>query len=515
MNRSKSVRCWRLAVLPMLLTAVATANAVPPSPDIDLSTCVASPPSPISYAAAPGTTVSAAFVAASGPATPIKWSLPAFSGGCTAPGTSAACFPSATDHTTPLLAASSFTGAQVPATTPIQIASPATPAITAADVGASGSFTAQVSFGNLFAKQCQRRYDLSITSSGGGWGDPHLTTIDGAHYDFQSAGEFTALRGPGFELQTRQTPVSTSYIPAASAYSGIRSCVALYTAVATRIASNRVTLEPRVDGVADPSGMELRVNGQLVKLTADGIDLYGPASDDKHAVRHVEGHISMGADGGLQIVDAKGTQLVVGPAYWDAQQLWYLNVNVFQTTATQGTMGRLSPDGWLPALPDGTSLGYKPESEEERYRVLFGRFADAWRVDATSSLFDYAPGTSTATFTVPDWPRNNPQSCKVEGRPVAAPVSESAASEACGQVKDGTHHSDCVFDVVATGNEQIAKTYEAMERVKPTGPGWQNPDLGTQPAGGQTAANWWWLLLLLLVLLIVAVILLVRRPAAP
>ncbi|MEQ1917326.1 MAG: cadherin domain-containing protein, partial [Gallionella sp.] len=42
-------------------------------------------------------------------------------------------------------------------------------------------------------------------------GDPHLITVDGLHYDFQSAGEFVALRGRnGLEIQTRHTPVSTA-----------------------------------------------------------------------------------------------------------------------------------------------------------------------------------------------------------------------------------------------------------------------------------------------------------------
>ena len=43
-------------------------------------------------------------------------------------------------------------------------------------------------------------------------GDPHITTIGGIHYDFQSAGEFVALRdGNGMEIQTRQTPIATTF----------------------------------------------------------------------------------------------------------------------------------------------------------------------------------------------------------------------------------------------------------------------------------------------------------------
>ena len=52
------------------------------------------------------------------------------------------------------------------------------------------------------------RYDAYTDTADGlpaaNEGDPHMTTVDGVHYDFQSAGEFTVLRdGGGMEFQTR------------------------------------------------------------------------------------------------------------------------------------------------------------------------------------------------------------------------------------------------------------------------------------------------------------------------
>jgi subtilisin family serine protease len=45
-------------------------------------------------------------------------------------------------------------------------------------------------------------------------GEPHLTTVDGVHYDFQSVGEFVSVRdGHGLEIQTRQTPIGTTFNP--------------------------------------------------------------------------------------------------------------------------------------------------------------------------------------------------------------------------------------------------------------------------------------------------------------
>src|SRR5205807_9956787 len=65
--------------------------------------------------------------------------------------------------------------------------------------------------------------------------------------------------------------------------------------------------------------------------------------------------------------------------------------------------GLLGTDSGNPAndlaLPDGTVLP-QPVSQS----TLYGQYADAWRITDQTSLFDYAPGQSTATFTNEDFP---------------------------------------------------------------------------------------------------------------
>ena len=66
-----------------------------------------------------------------------------------------------------------------------------------------------------------------------------------------------------------------------------------------------------------------------------------------------------------------------------------------------GIAGAIGPDTWLPALPDGSSIGPLPGTSHGRYVDLNQKFADAWRVTDANSLFDYGSGTSTSTFTLP------------------------------------------------------------------------------------------------------------------
>jgi len=309
---------------------------------------------------------------------------------------------------------------------------------------------------------CQRNYFLNYVPGGqGGWGDPHITTLDNVHYNFQGAGEFTALRGTGIEIQTRQTPVSTSYLPAADAYDNLKTCVSVYSAVAASVGSHKFSYQPilNADGAADAAGMQLRVDGTPTTVTAAGIALAGSPVSGKFVQ-------PWGGDG-IEVDYSDGTTLIVTPSYWPAQQLWYLNVNVYGGTAAQAVYGRIAERSWLPALPNGTSLGPMPDSLTQRYTDLYVKFADAWRVTAATSLFDYAPGTSTGDFTRAGWPQNNPTSCTIPSRPVAQPVAVTVAEKACSTIVNANTHADCVFDVTATGFTGFAKTYQLSQERLP------------------------------------------------
>jgi hypothetical protein len=291
-------------------------------------------------------------------------------------------------------------------------------------------------------------------------GDPHMTTIDGISYDFHGAGEFVSLRGDGLEIQVRHRAVYTNFFPGATdhtLHTGIATCVSLNSAVAAQVGPHRVSYQPDISGVPDPNGLQLRVDGVLTTLGASGLDF----GDGGRIVKSAVG------DHGIEIGFPNGTTLMVTPKYWTKQKHWYMNVNVYNTTAAEGTMGAIAPrkNRWLPALPDGTSLGPRPFDLSDRYDVLYNTFAEAWRVNDSTSLFDYAPGTSTSDFTLSGWPRDNPP-CLVPDQTPAMPLDPSEAQTACAAITDDNRRANCVFDVQLTGELGFAETYLLTQQLE-------------------------------------------------
>jgi dienelactone hydrolase len=89
------------------------------------------------------------------------------------------------------------------------------------DVGpAHGSAEGRIVIDDLMLSNDRAVYDARDN------GDPHIKTVNGTSYDFHGAGEYTLLRdGTDYEIQTRQTPVTTAG-PLPNGHTGLSSCVA-------------------------------------------------------------------------------------------------------------------------------------------------------------------------------------------------------------------------------------------------------------------------------------------------
>ena len=213
----------------------------------------------------------------------------------------------------------------------------------------------------------------------------------------------------------------------------------------------------RLPADAQRNNLVLRVDGKEQKLGKKALNLGGG------------GRIVQVASGrGIEIDFPDGTRLIVTSNWWTDQSVWYMNIDVLNTHAREGIMGSINPTGWLPALPDGIPMGPMPVTLAQRYIDLNQKFADAWRVTNATSLFDYAPGTSTMTFTDRSWPPNRPP-CIAPGssRPPANPMDKEKAQEICRPIRDREMRAQCIFDVTVTGEAGFAANYLVTQSLVP------------------------------------------------
>lgn len=322
------------------------------------------------------------------------------------------------------------------------------------DVGpAHGSPEGRIVIDDLMLSNDRAVYDARDN------GDPHIKTVNGTNYDFHGAGEYTLLQdGTDYEIQTRQTPVTTAG-PLPNSYTGLSSCVAVNTALAARVGNHRISYQP--DGPLDEqeTRMRLRVDGVMQDIDALGSINLG-----------VGGRVSKAASGnGIEVDFPNGSSLLVTPGWWSSHDIAYLNISVLNTPATEGIAGFIEPGQWLPRLSDGTYLGPKPNDLSDRYKDLNETFSKSWRVSNASSLFDYAPGTSTATFTIEGWPFENASSCELPNMLKVNPIDRDVAKRACLKVIDPDNRNNCVMDVAVTGEIGFAKTYLLAQKLEQAG----------------------------------------------
>jgi dienelactone hydrolase len=189
------------------------------------------------------------------------------------------------------------------------------------DVGpAHGSPEGRIVIDDLMLSNDRAVYDARDN------GDPHIKTVNGTNYDFHGAGEYTLLQdGTDYEIQTRQTPVTTAG-PLPNSYTGLSSCVAVNTALAARVGNHRISYQP--DGPLDEqeTRMRLRVDGVMQDIDALGSINLG-----------VGGRVSKAASGnGIEVDFPNGSSLLVTPGWWSSHDIAYLNISVLNTPATEG-----------------------------------------------------------------------------------------------------------------------------------------------------------------------------------
>jgi Ca2+-binding RTX toxin-like protein len=251
------------------------------------------------------------------------------------------------------------------------------------------------------------------------FGDPHLMTLDGLGYSFQAVGEFVLLHAPAegdvvpaIDVQIRTAPQPGSDV------------VSVITAVAMTVGSARLMIG------ADGSAM---VDGTAVLLGS------------RHTATAVgDGQLFTG-QGRFTVVQASGEQIVVDT--FDG----FLNVSTYLLAdrRIEGLLGNGDgdPSNDL-AIRGGRTLPTQPD-----FADLYGPFADSWRVGTTDTLFSYAEGAGTNTFTDRSFPR---ATLSLDDLPSALRDDAVAKAREAG-VADDRLLAYAALDIVLTGDNRFAE----------------------------------------------------------
>jgi hypothetical protein len=267
---------------------------------------------------------------------------------------------------------------------------------------------------------------IVFTESGGGplpagvaVGDTHLTTVSGAHYDFQASGDFVlADTGPGFIVQNRQASGAPIW-PNAAVNKAVATKMGR-TSVAICVAPTRLMIDGRSGTIASGTSRSL----------PDGVTL--------------------SRNGDVFVIKNRNGDSVRAQLNHNAQPLndW-IDVSIGLRTGSEapklrGLLG--NPNGNVNeiGLADGTVL-----KEPVSFEVLYQRYGASWRVPPGESLLckdqKVESGIPAKPFFANDL--NREQSERARKICTAAGVKEPSALE------------DCMLDVTVIGAANAAKVF--------------------------------------------------------
>ncbi|MBR0851715.1 VWD domain-containing protein [Bradyrhizobium diazoefficiens] len=285
-------------------------------------------------------------------------------------------------------------------------------------------------------------------------GDVHIRTADGAYYDFQLVGEFVALRSDSndLEVQVRQRP-----------WQGSSRTVSTNTAVAVGVAGDRVSF-------GSGSGGGLYVNGKATQLAA-GEAMALPKG----------GKIGV-SNGALAVIwpDESEVRIVPHGTWLDVV------VELVKSRAghVAGLFGNFDGDPKNDVVArDGTRVELSSTDAKELRRKLYDVFGQSWRLRQSESLFDYAAGESTATFTDLKFPYEIVTTASLEtgARARAEEICKRAGSIAASFLDSG------ILDVVVTGDAGFTESALKLQESVKLPEGFQCQDMAS---GGDKCTNY-------------------------
>ena len=387
------------------------------------------------------------------------------------------------DCSSPAASCPGGTVSKLPRLTPL----PAEPTLGLATAGKGGA--ADVSY---FAAQNSALCPQPKSSTGGTastGGDPHLISFGLTALDFQGVGEFTLVKSKttgDLEAQVRQQAIPHPLIA--------NQQVAYNSAVAMRVGKAVVELD-----ITNGLSLMVLVNHHPTHSTHASLSGGGSLQITYKTERP--------AVAGLRLETATirwhdGTTLtaqsLVGLRARGRYQPW-LDVTIKLAHARIGHVtGLLGDAGASPSDQFSDRSGKHYDAAKllsgafggDDAKLLYGEFGGSWRVSQRDSLFTYARGKSTKSYTDTDFPKF---SSSVATLTATQTFNAAATCQATGATNRAVLQ-DCEYDTAVTGDTHHAAEDASLQSI--TGPGpplpppTPNPGIRLGPGSSQPQVSY-------------------------
>lgn len=227
------------------------------------------------------------------------------------------------------------------------------------------------------------------------YGDPHISSFDGKKFAFQTVGEFVMVKGAnsGMEVQARQMAQSDE--------------ISLNTAAAMNVHGDRVGIYAS-DAPNNIQDAPLWVNGNPIRIV-----------NETYYLPH-GGTVKQSGKNYL-VTWPTGEKVSIDLRNSGRMRFMNIAVNIFPCNDTySGVLGNangrqnddfgddnssIAMSSVFDPFEDRTMNRSNTKLEKQHNAFIAKQFANQFRVTAESTLFDYAFGESTWTFTDESYPR--------------------------------------------------------------------------------------------------------------
>ncbi|XP_053372749.1 uncharacterized protein LOC123561027 [Mercenaria mercenaria] len=269
----------------------------------------------------------------------------------------------------------------------------------------------------------------------GGFGDPHVTTLDGRKYTFNGHGEYILLKiaSVDVEIQSRTAQAVKA--------DGTLSEATIFSAFVIQTADSWLQVEIN----NNRTGINLYAGTNNTQWADYTVDFYSNGSN----TTSVTDELTFSRDNNTLVTSFSESAIAFNVTIGVGLLQMSLGLPSAYKNGTIGLLGNFNgkpTDDFLPRLESDPLPDSSNESE------IFKDFGQTWMTLGNESLFKYDNGRSHADYSFPDFvPKFLDEANETK-------VAE--AKELCGE-----GNNQCIFDYVFTGNPELALETNTTEAL--------------------------------------------------